>query len=155
MTAEAMLQLIQIGIPVALVVLGFVAGKVAERRHYRSIREREQNLVGVPTVSWKTLSDPRPVAQVGLTIGSVVVSVDYYKRVMMIFRLIFGGEIQSYASLIDRGRREAVLRMKESYPDADIFLNCRIETSTISNGRGRTTGTVEVLAYGTAVRFTG
>ena len=43
--------------------------------------------------------------------------------------------------------------MKESYPDADIFLNCRIETSTISNGRGRTTGTVEVLAYGTAVVF--
>ena len=43
--------------------------------------------------------------------------------------------------------------MKESCPSADLFLNCRIETSTISNGRGDATGTIEVLAYGTAVTF--
>ena len=84
-----------------------------------------------------------------------MVSVDYYKRVLMLFRKIFGGEIRSYASLIGRGRREAVLRMKESCPAADMFLNCRIETSTISNGRSKATGTVEILAYATAVTFAG
>ena len=101
------------------------------------------------------MSDPRPIAQVALTTGSVVVSVDHYKRVLMVFRQIFGGEIRSYASLIDRGRREAMLRMKESSPGADMFLNCRIETSTISNGKGQATGTIEILAYGTAVTFAG
>ena len=101
------------------------------------------------------LSDPRPVAEVALATGSVVISVDYYKRFLMVFRNIFGGEIRSYASLIDRGRREALLRMKESSPSADMFLNCRIETSTISNGNGKATGTVEILAYGTAVIFAG
>ncbi len=150
---EDILPVIQIGIPIALLVLGFIAGKVAESRHYRNIREREQKLLGVPAVSWKTLSDPRPIAEVVLTTGSVVVSVDHYKRFLMVFRKIFGGEIRSYASLIDRGRREALLRMKESYPSADLFLNCRIETSTISNGKGKATGTVEVLAYATAIKF--
>ena len=150
-----MLVVIQIGIPIALLVLGFVVGKVVESRHYRNIREREQKVLGVPAVSCKTLSDPRPIAEVALTTGSVVVSVDHYKRFLMVFRKIFGGEVRSYASLIDRGRREALLRMKESYPSADLFLNCRIETSTISNGKGKATGTVEVLAYGTAVKFAG
>ena len=138
---------------IGLLALGFVVGKVAESRHYRNIREREQKLLGIPAVSWKTLSDPRPIAEAVLTTGSVVVSVDYYKRLLMVLRKIFGGEIRSYALLIDRGRREAVLRMKESCPSADLFLNCRIETSTISNGRGAAIGTVELLAYGTAVTF--
>ena len=150
-----LLLVVQIGIPLLLLALGFVAGKMTESRHYKSIREREQKLLGIPTVSWKTLSDPRPVAEAALTTGSVVVSVDHYKRFLMAFRKIFGGEIRSYASLIDRGRREAVLRMKESSPSADLFLNCRIETSTISNGQGRATGTVEILAYGTAIKFAG
>ncbi len=139
----------------ALLVIGYVAGRVAESRHYQSIRAREQKLLDVPAVSWKTLNDPRPIAEAVLTTGSVVVSVDYYKRVLMLFRKIFGGEIRSYASLIDRGRREAVLRMKESCPAADLFLNCRIETSTISNGQSKATGTVEILAYATAVTFAG
>ena len=152
---EGILLLGQVGFPIALLVLGFVAGKMAESRHYQRIREREEKLLKIPAVSWKTLHDSRPVAEVALTTGCVVVSVDHYKRFLMIFRLIFGGEIRSYASLIDRGRREAVLRMKEASPWADMFLNCRIETSTISNGQGKATGTVEVLAYATAVKFAG
>ena len=152
---EVLLPLVQTGGLIALLALGFVMGKLAESRHYRSIRAREQKFVGIPTVSWRTLSDPRPIAEVALATGSVVISVDYYKRFLMVFRTIFGGEIRSYASLIDRGRREALLRMKESSPLADMFLNCRIETSTISNGNGKATGTVEILAYGTAVTFAG
>ncbi len=43
--------------------------------------------------------------------------------------------------------------MKGSCPEADMFLNCRVETSTISSGRGKAIGCVEILAYGTAVEF--
>ena len=67
--------------------------------------------------------------------------------------MVFGGEMKSYSSIIDRGRREAILRMKESCPDADLFLNCRLETSSISKGKGKVVGCAEVLAYATAVRF--
>jgi uncharacterized protein YbjQ (UPF0145 family) len=71
----------------------------------------------------------------------------------MAFRRIFGGESYAYATVIDRGRREAILRMKESTPGAHLFLNARLETSTISNGRGKAVGTAEVIAYATAVTF--
>jgi len=145
--------LLQLGVPIGLLVVGYVAGKIAERRHYKSIHAREEALLDLPAVTFKGLDDPRPVKESRLALGAVVVSVDHYKRFLMAFRRIFGGEVHSYASLIDRGRREAILRMKESCPDADLLLNCRVETSTISNGAGKSTGTVEVLAYATAVVF--
>lgn len=148
-----MQDLIPLAISLGLLLLGYIAGKTAEHRHYRSIRKRERALLASPAVTWKCLDDPRPVQDSRLATGSVVVSVDYYKRFLMGFRRIFGGEVRSYATLIDRGRREAILRMKESCPGADLYLNCRLETSTISNGQNKATGAVEMVAYGTAVTF--
>lgn len=139
--------------PLLLVGLGYLAGRYAERRHYESIRARERSFIAVPSITAKTLHDPRPVNDARLAVGSVVVSVDYFKRMLMGFRQLFGGEIASYASLLDRARREAILRMKESCPGADMFLNCRLETATIFSGRGRATGSVEVVAYSTAIWF--
>ena len=75
---QDLLPLIQTGGLIALLALGFVMGKLAERRHYRSIREREPEFVGIPTVSLGTLSDPRPVAEVALATGSVVISAGLY-----------------------------------------------------------------------------
>jgi uncharacterized protein YbjQ (UPF0145 family) len=138
---------------VVLLALGFGVGRYLEARHYRSIREREAANLQVPVVTFDTLEPGRPVAEARLAVGSVVVSVDYYKRFLTGFRKVFGGELYSYASLIDRGRREAILRMRESCRDADLFLNCRLETSSISKGGRDRIGCVEVIAYSTAVRF--
>lgn len=146
-------SLFNILLSIILLALGYLAGRFAEKRHYQSIRKRERKFLQTPAVTSKSLRDSRPVSDSRLAAGSVVVSVDYYKRFLMGFRKIFGGEILSYASLIDRGRREAILRMKESCPHADLFLNCRLETSTIYNGNGNATGSVEVVAYSTAVIF--
>ena len=43
--------------------------------------------------------------------------------------------------------------MKESCPGAHQIINIRLETSSISKGRKKQVGSVEVLAYGTAVFF--
>ena len=66
---------------------------------------------------------------------------------------VFGGNVQSYETLVDRARREAVLRMKESCPHADQVINLRLETSSITKGKGKQVGAVEVLASGTAIYF--
>jgi uncharacterized protein YbjQ (UPF0145 family) len=146
--------LISIGIPVLLIALGRVVGSRIERNHYQSIVEREARFRGQPALSTKQANVPDPIRSASLAVGSVVVSVDYFKRFLSGFRMIFGGEIRSYSSLIDRARREAVLRMKESHPDADAYVNTRLETSTISNiSENEGTGTIEVLAYGTAVHY--
>ena len=150
---EAFLDFLPIFISLLLIALGYFAGRLAESAHYRSIKNREARFLRIPALTVKTLDDPRPVQKAELVVGSVVVSVDYFKRVIMMFRMIIGGEVRSYSPLIDRGRREALLRMKESAPDADLFLNCRLETSTIYRGQGKATGSVEIVAYSTAIAF--
>ena len=43
--------------------------------------------------------------------------------------------------------------MKENFADADMFVNVRFETSTISNGGNSRIGSVEVLAFATAIWY--
>jgi uncharacterized protein YbjQ (UPF0145 family) len=137
-----------------LIALGYFFGRSAEKKHYRSIVEREKKWLLQPTTSCRyVLGDEREIRLYHLATGSVVVSVDYFKRILAGLRNFFGGSVQSYETLVDRARREAVLRMKESCPEADQVINLRLETSSISKGSGKQIGTVEVLAYGTAVYF--
>jgi len=139
---------------VILLSLGYFFGRHAEKKHYKSILEREEHWLQLPTTSSKYVSKgDRVIGRCHLVNGSMVVSVDYFKRILAKLRNFFGGNIQSYESLIDRARREAVLRMKESCPEADQVINLRLETSSITKGRGKQIGSVEVLAYGTAIYF--
>lgn len=143
-------------IVLVLLALGYIAGSVAESRHYASIVRREREHLGLPLATFKALpEDHGPVRSSEFVTGSVVVSVDYFKRFLAGLRNIFGGEVKSYATLVDRGRREALLRMIECAPGADIILNVRLETSSIGKSaqRSNSIGSIEVLAYGTAVFF--
>jgi len=140
-------------IALVILVIAFFSGKITEIMHYKSIRKREAELGNIPVVTFKTIPGKRQVAKAALVTGSVVISVDHFKRFLMFFRQIFGGEIKAYASLVDRGRREAILRMRERATAADMFINLRVETSTISNGQGKAIGCVEVIAYSTALKF--
>lgn len=138
-----------------LMSLGYFFGRTAEKRHYSSIQRREQEFIMLPTTTGKhIIGDQTTVTDSYLVTGSVVVSVDYFKRILASLRAFFGGNVRSYETLVDRARREAVLRMKESCPDADQIINIRLETSSIYKGKGKQIGSVEVLAYGTAVYFT-
>ena len=146
--------IINLGIPLFLIALGYFCGTWAERRHYRSIEAREKALVGLPAITAKNVdADDADVADAKMVYGSVVVSNDYFKRILASLRNIFGGRVKSYETLVDRARREAMLRMKEAAPDATIILNVRLETSTIgrrANQKGMV-GSVEAMAYGTAL----
>lgn len=139
---------------VFLVALGYFAGTVAEKNHYKSIKEREKKFLNMPAVTIRKLEDESKIESANFVSGSVVVSVDYFKRILAALRNIVGGEVMSYETLLDRGRREAVLRMKESAFGADMIVNMRLETSTISGKSNRkAVGTVEVIAYGTAIKM--
>lgn len=137
----------------ALLLVGLFVGGSIERKHFKDLEQREHAFRQRVTVSDKRWDDPRPVARVMLAAGSVVISNDPFKQWLASWRLLFGGELKSYSTLIERARREALQRMKESAPHADLYLNVRFETSTVSNNAQGGLGTVEVFAYGTAVRF--
>jgi len=142
-----------LGIPLLIIILALCTGTIVERKHYRSIHEREEKLGRVPMMNSKEYPRDRSVAKAEFVSGSVVISHDHFKRFLAALRKIFGGEIKAYVSLVDRGRREAILRLKEKCPDADLIVNLRIDTSSIAKGRGKGLGTVEVFAYGTALWY--
>ncbi|GJL66990.1 MAG: metal-binding protein [Nitrospirales bacterium] len=137
---------------IILVALGYFFGRMAETKHYQSIQHREQASLALPTSSSKKpMGDIGHIRHARLVQGNVVISVDYFKRFLATLRNIFGGTVQAYETLLDRARREAVLRLKESCPDADQIINLRLETSSIFKGDSERIGSVEVLAYGTAI----
>lgn len=137
-----------------LISLGYFFGKLAEKRHYKSIHKRENEFLNLPTTSCKCpLGNIPSIKRSQLAQGNVVISVDYFKRMLAGLRDFFGGTIQSYETLLDRARREAILRLKESCPQAKQIINLRIETSSVSQGANNKIGCVEVLAYGTALYY--
>ncbi len=139
---------------IGMIALGYFMGTLAEKKHYRSIHQREKDFLNLPAVTIKEVGNPYEIEQSQLVTGSAVISVDYFKRMLAGFRSIVGGRVKSYESLLDRARREAILRMKEQARTADVIVNLRIETSSISKGRKqKSVGTVEALAYGTALRL--
>ena len=133
------------------IVLGFVFGQMAEKRHYRSIHAREKAMLYLPTTAARLPILPGQALRCELVTGSVVVSVDHFKRAAAALRSFVGGPVKSYESLLDRAKREAVLRLKESCPDAHESVNLRLETAPIAKSTEGGVAAVEVFAFGTAI----
>jgi len=152
---EAILQNINVATILVLFTLGYIAGTIAEKVHYKSIKQREKDLLNLPAITSKELVDREKIKNAALVDGSVVISQDYFKRFLASLRNIFGGEIASYETLLDRGRREAILRMKEEAKKlgATMIINMRVETSSIGMRAKGSIGSIEVYAYGTAVEI--
>ncbi len=131
-----------------LLLIGFGFGQASERRHYRSIKKREEQLAGLAAIASKHPPVDRQYQQY-LVCGNVVVASDYFKSFLASLVNILGGRVKSFESLLDRGRREALLRLKEQalQQQATAVFNVKYETVRVG---GRVT-TIEVLAYGTAL----
>ncbi|MDH5748551.1 MAG: YbjQ family protein [Rhodospirillales bacterium] len=144
----------QIGWFLLLLLTGYLAGRYNERRHYRSIRKRELGLKDLLVFSTRHLPADGAYTAPAMVLGSAVISVDYFKSFLASLRRLIGGNIDSYESLVERARREAILRMKLEARNqgADMVFNVKLETSRVYSGEKNLTQSVEVLAYGTAVK---
>lgn len=143
-----------IGVPLSILVIAYLTGSILERRHFADIRAREAKMQRFPTTTFQTLPDEWEVADCELMAESVVVSLDYFKRVIAGLRAIVGGRITTYEPLLDRARREAVLRVTEKAKAQgfDAVINLRLETSRMANSEtGQGIGGIEILAFGTAL----
>lgn len=145
--------LINLIIFLLLLTLGYVFGRITERRHYKSIHQREDQLRSLLVMPKKAPPPQYALYESELVMGNVVISVDYFKTFVAGLRSIFGGRVGAYESLLDRARREAVLRMQEQAQaiGAEAVYNLKFETSRIGQNAGNGLGSVEVLAYGTAL----
>lgn len=86
----------------------------------------------------------------GLVQGSVVLARDAGTEFMAGMAALVGGEIVPYTRLLEEARQTATERMEAAAErlSADAVINVRYTTSEVMNGAA------EVLAYGTAVRYT-
>ncbi len=145
------------GLPLLVLIIAYLIGSAIEKRHFASIRKREDELHGFPVVSFDTMPDDWTVSSANMVTGSIVISLDYFKRVIAGLRGLVGGRIKTYEPLLERARREALIRMTESAREQgyDAVFNVRLETSRLANAArdGKGTAGVEMLAFGTAVKF--
>jgi len=142
------------GLPIFLILLGWIAGRTAEHRHLRSLERRERELSYMVVTDIKTfpaLGDPQKYAT--LVTGEAVIATDYLKSFLAGLRKLVGGELGSYQSLMTRARREAVLRMLEAARrhGYNAVCNLRLNSADIGGMAGRKgVAMVEVFATGTA-----
>ncbi|MGQ3054553.1 MAG: YbjQ family protein [Roseateles sp.] len=131
-------------------LLGYGVGRWLERRHYRSIREREQALRHVVALNTRYVPEGVVAGSAQLVTGGVVISSDYFKTFVAGFRSFFGGRFRGYETLLERARREALLRLKAQAEVAGstLVIGVRFQTTTIA---GSATPSVEILAFGTAL----
>lgn len=141
--------LFQAGSVVVLLVLGYLFGRLAERRHFRKLVEREVATRYLPVVASRYPPEDRLYSQ-QLVSGNVVIASDYFKAFLAGLINIFGGRVTPFESMLDRARRESVLRMKDAAIalNAAYVFNIKFETSRVATGK---IAAMEVLAYGTAM----
>jgi uncharacterized protein YbjQ (UPF0145 family) len=148
--------LIFFGMPAALLLFSYVTGSILETRHFRELAEREEALGKMTVVTFSPVPDGWNPRSAELVMGSVVVSLDHFKRFLAGLRAIVGGRIKAYEPLLDRARREALLRMMETANERglDTIVNVRLETSRLASSRknGKGTAGVEILAFGTGLQ---
>ena len=146
---------LNIGLPLAVLAFAYLIGTLLERRHFADIRRREAEMRRFPTTTFQALPKDWQVAGSELIAANVVVSLDYFKRVIAGLRSLVGGRITTYEPLLDRARREAILRVTEQARASgfDAVINLRLETSRMANSEsGQGIGGIEILAFGTALR---
>lgn len=139
-------EIVQLIFSILAVIAGLFFGRQAERKHYESIRLREAKYLHLAVRADGRFENSASDAK--LVVGTVVIANDRFKALVGSIQSFFGGNMHSFESLIDRGRREAVLRLKAQAADwgATEVLHLRLESNSI-DGLG-----VEILATGTAVK---
>jgi len=141
-------------ITIVLLVVGVIFGTQSEKRHVENLSAREAELSYITVTNLKTIPDGHgaPV----LVTGSTVIAFDYFRRFIARIVMLVGGRITMYETMLDRARRQALVRLLEEAEQcgAKAVHNIRFEFSRVgsSSQQAQIGGGAELLAYGTAVK---
>lgn len=130
-----------------LFALGLGFGRHNERKHLKQLEQDEQALAYI-TLDNQRFTEYHVAGQ--LVTSNVVISHDYFKYVIAKIHNVFGGRLKSYESILERARREAVVRLKKEAAKQGATHIAALRLS--STEMGIEGGMVEVFAYGTAIQ---
>lgn len=139
--------IIQIVIFAILFSVGFGFGRFNERKHLQYLDEQEQRLAYILVNNSRFIESTLPGHMIS---SNVVISHDYFKYAIANVQNMLGGRLTSYESVVERARREAIVRLKLEAEKigADQIMGIRLSTTEL----GMQGGMVEVFAYGTAIQ---
>jgi uncharacterized protein YbjQ (UPF0145 family) len=148
---------VEILVALGALLLGWLVGGVVERSHLRNLRLREIRWRRIPVLTVREAPEAWRVLGCDLVSGSVVVSIDPWKALLAALRSLVGGRVRSVESLLERARREAVLRMVETASEAGFHavIGVRLEAADLGGERAQSRGAggLELIAFGTALRL--
>jgi len=147
--------IIQIVLFLVLLAVGVFAGRANERKHYRELQKAEDDLRDIAVSNGSAPGEAGTFTGGKLVVGSVVIAEDFFKRVTASLKSLVGGNLRGYETLLERGRREAIVRMKLEARQlgATHVVNVRLETASLSedwSGR-QPMFSAEFIAYGAAL----
>ena len=124
-----------VGLPAAVLFVGWLAGHLSETKHERSLAAREEALKDIETTD---LRNPPGFAGAegpcSLVSGEAVVASDTFKTWVFGLKNIVGGESKTFTRLFDRARREALLRMKERARELGCNAVCNVRFDSADIG---------------------
>lgn len=141
---------------IGLICVGLFVGGTIERKHFQDLELREQRTQHMLVTQLKTFPDAQPSNLTPtMLVSETVISSDYLKSFLGGLRNIFGGQVKSFQTLLERGRREAILRLKEESLQLgyDAICNIRIDTADIggrNSNKKKQIVMASILASGTA-----
>lgn len=140
-------------IPLVLFIIPMITGQIIERKHFKDLQVREAEIRKKVIVhNRRSPLITRPV-KMTLVAGEVCIGADRFKTWLAGFRQIVGGRMGSLAPVVERARREALLRALESaaaqgYTEVG---NIRYTTANLKwNAPKQRELLISVMAYGTA-----
>jgi uncharacterized protein YbjQ (UPF0145 family) len=138
--------ILKVALFVILFAVGWGFGRRAESKHLAELEVQEKRLAYIRLDSSRFKTSEYSGQMIS---SNVVISHDYFKYVIANIQNFFGGNLSSYESVVERARREAVVRLKleAEKMGATLILGLRLSTTEM----GMDGGMVEVFAYGTAV----
>ncbi|ENU58704.1 heavy metal-binding domain-containing protein [Acinetobacter sp. RIT698] len=135
----------KIGLTLVLFFIGWGFGRFIEQKHLKELADNEQRLahIRIDTNKFKVSEKHGQLIS-----SNVVISHDYFKYIIAQIQNFFGGRLTTYESVVDRARREAIVRLKQEAENigATHIMGLRLSTTEL----GMQGGMVEVFAYGTA-----
>ena len=120
-----------------------MADKAIEQNYY------DDRVKGMVIVTDASVAKKTVIETLGFVTGSTVRAKHVGSDIMAGLKSVVGGELKGYTELLANGRDEAIYRLKQdaSKLGADAVISMRLTTSMIA------VGAVEIMAYGTAVKF--
>lgn len=135
-----------VGMSIVTLLGAFFIGSWQEKRHFQRLEQAEDELSGILVTDLKHFPQNWQADGASLVCGEVVIANDKFKTWIAGWINLTGGRVFSYETLLERARREAIVRMMRDAQalDANAVWNVRILTSVIGGG-------VEAVAFGTAL----